>query len=96
MEKISVLQVPTPTNLKPGQEDLVIGWFPEPLIPLEQRILVGKGALIDRIGGQSGYFTDASLGTIPYDRAQELKEKALDQIRQNPTQRYLAVISHKD
>ncbi|MBS3114463.1 hypothetical protein J4448_05160 [Candidatus Woesearchaeota archaeon] len=76
---------------------MVLGWVPKSLLtPIEQKALINHGFYPDQIGGQSGYFIDASLGTIPYCRAQGLKQNALDQIRQHPEQRYLAVFSHKD
>lgn len=97
MASLSIIQLPKPGDSVVGIQDLVIGWFPKSsLKPNEQTELINHGFHLDQIGGRSGYFTDASFGTIPYYRAQKLKENVLTQIRQNPTQRYVAVFSSNE
>ncbi len=95
MVKISITQVPKPENREPGVHDLVIGWFPEPLLGIEQKFLAYRGALPNKIRDQTGYLIGSSLGTIPYDDAQKLMQNALDEIKRNPAQRYLAIFNQK-
>ncbi|MBI2558315.1 hypothetical protein HYW20_03250 [Candidatus Woesearchaeota archaeon] len=87
---ISVRDVPKPGERKPGEFDMIIAWFPTPLLPIEERILCERGATIDEVVGQKGYLIQGSLGTLSYEKAQELKEYYLKQIKQNPKERCLA------
>ncbi|MBW2995928.1 hypothetical protein KY332_01375 [Candidatus Woesearchaeota archaeon] len=90
MTKIGITDVPKPGERIPGEHDLVIGWFPEPLVPLEQRFLADNvGGRQDIIAGQEGWYIEGSLGTLPYDTKKQLIKETLEEIRQNPHERYL-------
>ncbi len=95
MEKISVTKVPEIGHSIPGEQDLIIGWFPEPLLPIEERVLADRGALSSKIEGQKGYHIVRSHGIISYDHAQDIKQKALESIKQNHQERYLVFFSNK-
>ncbi len=68
---------------------MIVGWFPYPLLPLEERILVERGAHIDMIDSHKGYLIECSLGTMPYEKAQELRKNALEVIKQTAVESYL-------
>jgi hypothetical protein len=95
MKKIGITDVPKLGKRVPGEHDLVIGWFPEPMLPLQKRYLADNvGGHQDKINGQEGWYIEGSLGILPYDTKKQLVKGALEEIRQNPQERYLNCWNH--
>ena len=91
MPTISVTRIPKPEDRKAGKSDLIIGWFPKPLLPIEEKVLLERGAKINTFGDNIGYLVEGYPRTLLYEKTQELKEHYLELIKRNPNERLLAV-----